>query len=102
MTFADSGRCGHTRARHGKEVAERNYFSNQKHIDELDNEFNSNIKNKGITGVNDTNTNTDIKCAKGSDDDELRDLPDLEDIVRVVNDDDDDDDEDIYKDMPRL
>ena len=51
--------------------------------------------------MNDTNTNTDIKCAKGSDDDKLRDLPDLEDIVRRVNN-DDDDDEDIYKDMPGL
>ena len=77
-------------------------FSNQKHIDELDNEFNSNIKNKGITGVNDTNTNTDIKCAKDSDNDKLRDLPDLEDIVRVVDDDDDDDDDDEYKDIPGL
>ena len=79
-------------------------FPNWKHIDELDNEFNSSIMNKGITGMNDTNTNTDIKCAKDSDDDELRDLPNLEDIARVVDDDDDDDDddEDIYKDMPWL
>ena len=68
----------------------------------MDNEFNSNIKNKGITGVNDTNTNTDIKCTKVSDHDELRDLPNLEDIVRVVNNDDDDDDDDEYKDMPGL
>ena len=67
----------------------------------MDNKFNSNIKDKGITGVNDTNTNTDIKCAKGSDENKLRDLPDLEDIVRVVDDDDDDNDDE-YKDIPGL
>ena len=77
-------------------------FSNQKRIDDLDNKFNSRINDKGITGVNDTNTNIDIKCAKVSDDDKLRDLPDLEDIVRRVDDDDDDDDDDEYKNMPGL
>ena len=68
--------------------------------------FNSHISDKGIQRVNDTNTNTDIKCKKttksdkSNDDDKLRNLPDLEDIIQTINDDDDDDDE--YNNMPGL
>ena len=74
-------------------------FSNRKHIDDLDEKINSHISDKGIPGVNDTNTNTDIKCnkltksVKSDNNDELRDLPDLENIVRTVDDDDHDDDD---------
>ena len=76
-------------------------FSSWKHIDDLDNEFNSHISDKGIPGVNDTNTNTDIKCKKAThseesnDDDKLRNLPNLEDVVQTVDDDE-------YKDIPGL
>ena len=89
-------------------------FSNQKHIDDLDDEFDSHISDKGIPGVNDTNTNTDIKCkkttksVKSNNDDKLLDLPDLEDIVRTADDDndndddDDDDDDDECSNMPGL
>ena len=82
-------------------------FPNRKHIDDLDNKFNSHISDKGIPGVIDTNTNIDIKCKettkslKFNDDNKLHDLSDLEDIVRTVNDDDDDYDDE-YGDMPEL
>ena len=96
------------RVRQMAKSSPRNDFSNRKHIDGLDNKFNSRISDKGIPGVNDTNTNTDIKykeitkSVKFNDDNILRDFPDLEDIVRTVNDDDNDDDDDKYDDMPRL